>query len=268
MTIQTLYNAATGMSAMQTKLDVIANNLSNVQTTAFKSDRLNFEDLLYQHERLPGALDAAGQRTPTGIETGMGVRVQSTQTNNTQGTLQSTGNQLDLAIQGNGYFRVVDPSGNTNYTRSGNFSRNSNGIIVMSSANVGRILQPQMTIPQEATAVQVASDGTVSVQMPNQTALTEIGKLELSTFINPEGLLKMGENLYQETDASGTAQNAQPNQNGLGSIVQGSLEASNVEPVQELIDLITTQRAFEMDSQVIQAGDQMLQNITTLARNG
>ena len=210
MTIQTLYNASTGMSAMQTKLDVIANNLANVQTTAFKGDRLNFEDLLYQQEKLPGALDAAGQRTPTGIELGTGVRVQSTQTTQTQGTMQTTGNQLDLAIQGNGFFRVTDPSGNILYTRAGNFSQNSNGLIVMNSANVGRILQPQMTIPQEATAISVAPDGTVSVQMPNQQNLQQIGKLELSTFINPGGLLKLGENLYQETDASGSVQTALP----------------------------------------------------------
>jgi flagellar basal-body rod protein FlgG len=268
MTIQTLYNASTGMSAMQTKLDVIANNLANVQTTAFKSDRLNFEDLLYQQEKLPGALDAAGQRTPTGIETGTGVRVQSTQTNQTQGTMQTTGNQLDLAIQGNGFFRVVDPSGNMMYTRAGNFSQNANGLIVTTSANIGRILQPQMTIPKEAIAISVAPDGTVSAQMPNQSTLQTIGQIELSTFINPAGLLKMGENLYQETDASGTVQNTTPNTNGVGSIVQGSLEASNVEPVQQLIDLITTQRSFEMNSQVIQAGDQMLEDIVTLARNG
>jgi flagellar basal-body rod protein FlgG len=268
MTVQSLYNAATGMASMQTKLDVIANNLANMQTTAFKEDRVNFEDLMYQHEKLPGQLDSAGQRTPMGIETGMGVRVQSTETNNSQGTLQTTGNQMDVAIQGNGYFRVADPSGNMLYTRAGNFSKNSNGQIVVSSANIGRILQPAMTIPQEATAVSFSPDGTVAVQMPNQTTLQEIGKIELTTFVNPEGLLKIGENLYQETDSSGTAQNGQPNQNGIGSIVQNSLEASNVSPVQELIDLITTQRAFEMNSQVIQAADQMLQNIVTLARNG
>ncbi len=268
MTVQSLYNAATGMAAMQTKLDVIANNLANLQTTAFYGDRVNFEDLMYRYEKLPGQQDSGGQRTPEGIEVGTGVRVQSTETNTTQGALQTTGNQLDVAIQGNGYFRVADPSGNMLYTRAGNFSKNSNGQIVLSSANVGRILQPAMTIPQEATAVAIGADGTVSVQMPNQQDLQPIGKIELSTFINPQGLLKVGENLYQETDASSTAQNSQPNQNGIGSLVQGSLEMSNVQPVQQLIDLITTQRGFEMNSQVIQSCDQMMENIVTLARNG
>ncbi len=266
MSIQSLYTAASGMDAMQTKLDVIANNLANMETTAFKKGRCNFEDMFYVNEKLPGTRDQAGQYTPVGIGIGTGVRVQSIQTEQTQGTLLQTGRTLDVAIQGLGYFQVTDTNGNTLYTRAGDLNINSNGNLVVGSASVGRLLQPPITIPDDATAVAISAEGVVSVQQPNNTQLSEVGQLELAAFINPEGLLKLGENMYQETDASGAPRLANPGSDGLGTLQQSSLESSNVEPVTELIDLITTQRAFEMNSQVISAGDDILELVATLRR--
>jgi flagellar basal-body rod protein FlgG len=266
MSIQALYTAATGMNSMQTKLDVIANNLANTETTGFKADRANFEDLFYRHEKYPGAQDSAGVYTPTGVAIGTGSRVQSTQSNFLQGSLKQTGNELDVAIQGRGFFQVRDPSGIIMYTRAGNFSRNSNGQIVVGSANIGRLLEPAITIPNDATSVSISAEGKVYYRVPGNQTLQQAGILQLANFINPQGLLKMGENLYQESDASGPAQTGDPGTIGLGTTQQGSLEHSNVEPVSSLIDLITTQRAFEMNSQTIRAGDQALQTITNLFR--
>ncbi len=267
MSVQTLYTAATGMEAMQTKLDVIANNLANINTTGFKKDRANFEDLLYRHEVYPGVVDASGTPTPVGTQVGLGVRLQSTQTDNRQGTLQQTGRELDIAVQGAGYFKTVDPSTLENmYTRAGNLDINANGQLVIGSAQTGRLIDPPINIPPDATAVQFNPNGTVMVRVPGQDELQQVGELQLSQFINPDGLLKTGENMYRATDASGPEQLGSPNQQGLGIIRQGNLEASNVEPVQELIDLITTQRAFELNSQAVQAGDQIMQNISNLRR--
>lgn len=267
MSVQTLYTAATGMEAMQTKLDVIANNLANINTTAFKKDRANFEDLLYRHQVHPGVLDATQTPTPVGTQIGLGVRIQSTQTDNRQGTLQQTGRELDIAIQGRGYLRVIDPSTQqTMFTRAGNLDVNANGELVIGSAQMGRTLDPPITIPEDATAIVFNADGSVMARIPGQDELQQVGDLQLSQFINPDGLLKIGENLYLPTDASGQEQQGQPNQQGLGVIRQGNLEASNVEPVHELIDLITTQRAFELNSQAVQAGDQIMQNISNLRR--
>jgi flagellar basal-body rod protein FlgG len=252
---------------MQTKLDVIANNLANINTTAFKRDRANFEDLLYRNEVYPGVLDANQNPTPTGVEIGLGARVQSTQSDFRQGTLQETGRSLDIAIEGPGFLPVLDPVSNTVvYTRAGNLDINANGFLVIGSAQTGRLLDPPVAIPPEATAVVINSNGQVMTRTQGQTELTQQGDIQLATFINPDGLLKLGENLYQPTDASGAAQPGQPGLNGLGIIRQGSLEASNVEPVKELIDLITTQRGFELNSQAIQAGDQLLQQIANLRR--
>jgi flagellar basal-body rod protein FlgG len=267
MSVQTLYTAATGMEAMQTKLDVIANNLANINTTGFKKDRANFEDLLYRHEVHPGVLDAGQNPTPVGTQVGLGVRLQSTQTDNSQGTLQQTGRELDIAIQGRGYLRTVDPSTQeTMYTRAGNLDINANGQLVIGSAQTGRLIDPPINIPNDAMAVQFNPNGTVMARVPGQTELQQVGDLQLSQFINPDGLLKLGENMYLATDASGPEQPGSPNQEGLGIIRQANLEASNVEPVQELIDLITTQRAFELNSQAVQAGDQVMQNISNLRR--
>jgi flagellar basal-body rod protein FlgG len=266
MTVQTLYTAATGMSALETKLDVIANNLANVETVGFKRGRANFEDLFYRYEMMPGAADTAGQNTAVGVSVGMGTRVSSVQGNFVQGSSQQTGQELDVTVEGSGFFQVMDPSGDTLYTRAGNFSQNANGQIVMGSANVGRPLQPPITLPEDATDIVISAEGIVSVRQPGSPTLSQIGQIELANFINPDGLLKLGENLYAETDASGAAVLGNPGQNGLGLLRQGALEASNVEPVRELIDLITTQRAFELNSKAVQVGDQMMEIVANLTR--
>ena len=267
MSVQTLYTAATGMDAMQTKLDVIANNLANINTTAFKRDRANFEDLLYRNEVLPGKLDSNQNPTPTGLEIGLGARVQSTQSDHRQGTLQETGRNLDIAIEGPGFLQVQDPvSTGFLYTRAGNLDKNANGQLVIGSAQTGRLIDPPITIPPEATAIVINSNGQVMTRSAGTTELQQQGEIQLANFINPNGLLKVGENMYSQTDASGAAALGPAAQNGLGVIRQGSLEASNVEPVKELIDLITTQRGFELNSQAIQAGDQLLQQIANLRR--
>jgi flagellar basal-body rod protein FlgG len=267
MTVQALYSAATGMYSLQTKLDTISNNLANIETTSYKRARTNFEDLFYRQEKLPGAEDNAGQLTATGIAIGLGTRVSSIQTDFKQGAFKETGNSLDLAIEGPGFFKLMDPTGEILYTRAGNFSINANGQVVEGSAETGRLLEPPIVIPPDAQGISVSSDGKISVQQPNNPTLTQVGQVELAAFINPEGLLKRGENLYAETASSGTVRSLQPGQQGVGVIRQNALEASNVEPVTELIDLITTQRAFELNSQVVQAGDQIMQLIANLRRS-
>lgn len=267
MSVQTLYTAATGMEAMETKLDVIANNLANINTTGFKKDRANFEDLLYRTEVYPGVKDASQTPTAVGTQIGLGVRVTSTQTDQRQGTLQQTGRDLDIAIEGSGYLRVFDPlTQGTLYTRAGNLDINANGQLVIGSAQTGRLIDPPIQIPQDATAIVINSNGEVMVRQPGVTELAVQGQIQLAQFINPDGLLKLGQNMFSETDASGPELPSNPGQNGLGVLRQGNLEASNVEPVQELIDLITTQRAFELNSQAVQAGDQVMQNISNLRR--
>jgi flagellar basal-body rod protein FlgG len=267
MSVQTLYTAATGMDAMQTKLDVIANNLANMNTTAFKRDRANFEDLLYKHEVYPGIQDSQQNPTPVGVEVGLGTRVQSTQKDFQQGTIEQTGRNLDIAIEGNGFLQVNDPVSNSfMYTRSGNLDINANGQLVIGSAQTGRLLEPAITVPPDAMNVVINPNGQVMVRQVGQTQLNQVGEIQMASFINPDGLLKVGENLYQATDASGQVQPGQPGLQGLGVLRQGSLEKSNVEPVREMIDLITTQRGFELNSQAIQAGDQILQQISNLRR--
>jgi len=266
MSVQTLYTAATGMDALEMKLDVIANNMANINTTGFKKDRANFEDLFYRQIRLPGALDADGSITSTGVEVGLGTRVSSTQTNHGQGAMQTTNNPLDLAIEGQGYFRVTDPAGGALYTRSGNFGINAEGALVLGSAQTGWIVDPPVSLPSEATDVVVSTDGLVQYRTATDPSLQSAGQLQLTTFLNPDGLMKLGDNLYKQTDASGQPTDGNPGDQGAGLVRQGALEASNVEPVQELIDLITTQRAFELNSQVVQAGDQIMQVAANLRR--
>jgi len=267
MSVQSLYTAATGMESLQTKLDVIANNLANVNTTAFKKGRTNFEDLFYRHHTLPGMQDQQQNLTATGTSVGLGVRVQSIQTNFMQGAMTQTDRPFDLAIEGNGFFQLQDPAGNgAVYTRGGNFSVNAQSQLVIGSAQTGRLVEPAITIPQGATGVSISADGRVLVTQAGQSQQQQVGQLQLATFINPEGLLKQGENIYTATDASGTATLTTAGSQGAGVIRQGFLEASNVEPVQELIDLITTQRSFELNSQAIQAGDQILTLIANLRR--
>ena len=265
MSVQTLYTAATGMEALQSKLDVIANNLANVSTTAFKKDRQNFEDLLYRNETYPG-VSQSGTSTGVGTHTGLGTRVASTQMNFEQGAIQQTGRSLDIAIEGNGFLKVVDSNNNPFYTRAGNLSINRDGQLVLGSANVGRLVDPPIQIPQNAQNLTITETGEITVIESGQTQATVVGQLQLSTFFNPEGLIKKGDNLYQQSDASGTEQQGLPTQNGVGRIMQGVLEASNVEPVRELIDLIQTQRNFELNSQTVQAGDEVMQLISNLRR--
>jgi flagellar basal-body rod protein FlgG len=266
MSVQTLYTAATGMEAMETKLDVIANNLANVNTTGFKKGRANFEDLFYHHEVLPGAEDQSGGITATGTSIGLGTSVSSIQTDFRQGAFLDTGNSLDVAIVGNGFFQVQDTDGGTVYTRAGNFSINRDGALVLGSAAVGRLLQPAINIPEGARDVSISMDGEVQYMLAGDNEPQIAGQLELATFINPEGLIKRGENLFAESGASGTPQATIPGEEGAGLLRAGMLEASNVNPVRELIDLITTQRSFELNSQAVQAGDQVLQLVANLRR--
>jgi flagellar basal-body rod protein FlgG len=267
MSVQALYTAATGMNALETKLDVIADNLANVNTTAFKAARCNFEDLYYRQLKLPGTQDALQNYTPTGIAIGLGTRVQSTQTDFAQGAFQSTDNPLDLAIDGPGFFVVVDPSTGQNvYTRAGNFSINASGQLVVGSAQTGRVVTPAITFQPDTINVSVSAEGNVTAQQSGSTQFALAGTLQLARFINPEGLLKMGENLYSETQSSGPALPGTPGQSGLGTLVSSTLELSNVSPVNELVNLITTQRSFELNSQAVQAGDQIMQLINNLRR--
>ena len=266
MSVQTLYTAATGMEALETKLDVIANNLANVNTVSFKKGRANFEDLIYRDHVLPGAEDDGGGLTAVGTSVGLGTRVSSVQADFRQGALQPTNRELDVAIEGMGFLPVADPSGDTLYTRAGNLNVNANGELVLGSDAVGRRIEPTITIPPDATKISITADGRVLVQQPGSQTLQEQGQIQLASFINPEGLLRVGENLYAQTDASNTPVLGNPTQDNFGRLRQGALEASNVEPVQELIDLITTQRSFELNSQAVQAGDQVLQLIANLRR--
>ena len=266
MSIQALYTSATGMQAMETKLDVIANNLANNSTTGFKKDRANFEDLFYRQIHLPGSQDADGNITATGVEVGLGVRVASTQSDFDQGAMQNTGNQLDMAIEGRGFFEVLGPAGQSLYTRAGNFNVDANGRIVLGSATNGYPINPNLIIPENATGVVISPTGEVSFSTADTPNLTQLGTLNLVTFINPDGLLKMGDSLFSETDASGPATQGVPGQNGVGFVQQGFLEASNVEATTELIDLINTQRSFELNSQVIRAGDEIMELVANLRR--
>lgn len=268
MSVQTLYTAATGMEALQTKLDVVANNLANVNTTGFKRGSANFEDLFYRHQVFPGTPDAQQNPTATGTSIGLGSKVSGIQTDFNQGAFRETKKNTDIVIEGSGFLQVQDPASNTTfYTRAGNLAVNATGQLVVGSAATGRPVQPPIQLPgTDVTNITINSAGQVQVKQAGQQQLTNAGQLQLALFMNPEGLLKMGENMYAETPASGTAQIQNPQVNGAGAIRSGMLEASNVEPVQELIDLITTQRSFELNSQAIKAGDEILQLISNLRR--
>ncbi len=265
MSIRAIHTAGTGMQGYLFNLDVVANNLANAGTTAFKRSRTNFEDLFYEHIKLPGAQDNQGALTPTGVAVGFGSRVQSTEVDHGEGSLLQTGSNLDIAIVGDGFFQVQDGA-EILYTRAGNFTLNADGEIVTTSADRGRLLEPAITIPQDATQIVISSQGVVSVMQPGATTLTEVGQIQLSRFINSQGLIQRGENLYAASDASGAAQTGNPDSDGRGSLRQGFLESSNVQPVRELVDLIQTQRNFELSSQSVQAADQMLQLLNNLRR--
>jgi flagellar basal-body rod protein FlgG len=269
MSITAMNTAATGLEALSGKLDVIANNLANVNTVGFKRSRVNFEDLLYQVRRQPGTENSLGNITPAGIEVGTGVQISSTQLMLEQGSFEQTNRPLDLAIDGMGLFKVqiypdMGPNG-LGYTRAGNFFINANGEMVLGNRN-GFRLEPAITIPDNYETITVGSDGQVAVTTPGSAAPEIVGQIQLTRFINPEGLLAKGQNVYVETQASGTPTDGNPTEEGFGSLLQGNLEASNVEPVKELVDLIQTQRSFELNSQAIQASDEMLRVVSGLRR--
>ncbi len=266
MSIRTLYSAASGMDAHLFQLDVIANNLANAGTTGFKRSRAEFEDLFYEHIKLPGA-QAVPAQTPTGISVGLGAGVRATQVDFREGNLQETGNPLDIAILGDGFFQIQDPNGGDPlYTRAGTFSKNSEGNIVMTSAQTGRLLEPAINLPPTAINISITANGEVWYQEAGVATLTQAGQIQLARFVNNEGLLQVGENLYQATDASGIATVSIPGQDGSGTLKQSFLETSNVEPVRELVELIKTQRHVELNSEALKAGDQMLQLINNLRR--
>ena len=253
---QALWIAKTGLDAQQTRMSVISNNLANVNTTGFKQDRAVFEDLLYQTIRQPGAQSSTSTQLPSGLMLGTGVRTVATEKSHTQGNIVQTGNALDMAIQGRGFFQVLMPEGDIGYTRDGTFQIDSNGQMVMSN---GYPLEPAITIPSEAQSITIGSDGSVSVLQAGQTAASIVGNVQLADFINPTGLQPVGENLFKETSASGSVTTGTPGQTGLGAVTSGALETSNVNVVTELINMIETQRAYEMNSKAISTADQMLQ---------
>ena len=254
-----LWAAKTGLDAQQTRMTVTSNNLANVNTTGYKKSRAVFEDLLYQNVRQVGASTSQDTQAPTGLSLGTGVRVVATEKTYTQGNLTQTGNALDLAISGRGFFQILLPDGTMGYTRSGDFQVNSQGELVTSS---GYAVQPGINIPDGAQSVTIAKDGVVSVLLAGQSTPAQVGSLQLVDFINPAGLQPRGENLLVESAASGPAQAGTPGLNGLGMLEQGSLEASNVNVVEELVNMIETQRAYEMNSKAISTTDQMLEYVT------
>ncbi len=258
-----LHTAATGMAAQSRNVDVISNNLANINTAGFKRGRANFQDLMYQQIKAPGAeASAAGTQLPTGIQIGMGVRTAGVENLFSQGEFKQTGSSLDLAIQGRGFFQVQLANGDTAYTRAGSFSLDGQGQVVTPS---GDLLQPAISIPQDALSIMVAADGTVSVEQPGALQ-TVVGQIQLATFQNPAGLKQLGNSLYQSTNASGEAIIGNPSENGLGSIGQSMLEMSNVNMVEEMVNLISAQRAYEMNSKAIQAADEMLQTANNVRR--
>lgn len=259
--IRSLWVARTGLDAQQAHLDVISHNLANVSTNGYKRQRAVFEDLLYQNLRQPGAQANQQNLIPSGLLMGTGVRVVATERIHTQGNLQRTENALDMAINGNGFFQVQMPDGTLAYTRDGAFQRNNEGQIVTAQ---GYPLVPGITIPDDAISITVSRDGIVSVMQPGQTAPTELGNIQLATFVNNGGLQSVGENLYVETASSGPPTPNTPGLNGAGLINQGMVETSNVNVAEELVAMIQTQRAYEMNSRAIQTSDNMLGRLTQL----
>lgn len=269
MAINALQSASSGLSALNTAMDVVANNLANVNTPGFKASRVNYQDLTYIEKQQPGSLNQNSDQRPIGLYVGLGVRISGTQLDFTQGAQQATGRPLDVAISGEGFLRVgVEDSlgaGGVAYTRAGNFTRNRDGELVLAN-DQGRRLQPVIQIPENASSITISPDGKVLVTVPGQTDPTELGPIEIATFVNPAGLKQVGENLFVESAASGTPLTGIPGTEGRGTLQSGFLEASNVDPTKELIELIRTQRAFEMNSQSIRAADESLRSVAQLRR--
>ena len=254
-----LWVAKTGLDAQQTRMDVVSHNLANANTTGFKSSRASFQDLVYQNLRQPGGQTTEQTQAPSGLMLGTGVRVVGNEKLFTQGNIEQTGNSLDLAVQGRGFLQVTMPDGSIAYTRDGSLHMDQNGQVV--TAN-GYAVDPAITIPANAQSITIGSDGTVSITLPGQAAPQQVGTVQLADFINPAGLQPNGDNLYLETASSGSPQIGQPGLNGLGTLAQGALESSNVNVVEQMVDMIETQRTYEMNSKAISAADQMLQFLT------
>ena len=261
--MRSLYIAATGMEAQKLNIDIISNNLANVNTTGFKKSRADFQDLMYQTLRTPGASSGEGSQVPTGIQVGLGVKPVAVQKLFAQGDFVQTGNSLDMVIEGDGFFQVLMPDGTTSYTRSGSFKLDSEGRIVTSD---GYPLEPGITIPANTVSVSIGSDGKVMVLQAGSSTPTEIGQIELARFINPAGLIAQGKNLLLASGSSGEPATGNPGAEGLGTINQGFIEMSNVSVVEEMVNMIVSQRAYEINSKAVQASDEMLQAVNNLRR--
>ncbi len=259
--LKSLSTAATGMQAQQTNLDTIANNIANVSTTGFKRGRAEFEDLMYQTIKEPGTQTGANTISPNGVQVGLGVKTASIQRDHAHGSAKITNNPLDLQIEGAGFFPIMLQDGSIGYTRDGSFKRDANGRIVDKNGNA---LQPEIVIPAEATAVEISSSGLVSMLAGANALPQQVGQLELVNFVNPAGLRALGKNLFSPTQSSGLPLQGAPGVGGLGHVAQGQLESSNVNIVDEMVNMITSQRAYETNSKVIQAADQMLQYMNSL----
>ena len=259
--LRSLSIAKTGLDAQQQQLDVVSNNLANVGTAGFKRSRAVFEDLMYQNLRQVGGQTSDQTRLPSGLQVGTGVRVVATERIHAQGNLAKTDNPTDLAINGGGFFQVLMPDGSTAYTRDGSFQRDRDGQLVTAS---GYPLQPAISLPENVTSITVARDGMVSVTQAGSANSVQVGQIQLATFMNPAGLQATGENLYTETDSSGAPTQTNPGMNGAGLLSQGYVEGSNVNVVEELVNMIQTQRAYEINSKAVQAADQMLQRLSQL----
>ena len=259
--LRSLWISKTGMEAQQLQLDNISHNLANVATTGYKKSHAEFEDLIYQNLRQSGSASSDQTQLPNGLQVGLGVRPVATPRDVTQGSLQQTGNTLDVAISGNGFLQVTMPDGTTGYTRDGSLKLDANGQVV---TNNGYVVQPGITFPPNAQSISIAADGTVTATLPGTATPSTLGQLQLANFANPAGLDPKGENLYAETASSGSPSTAAPGTNGLGRLQQGFLETSNVNVVEELVSMISTQRAYELNSKAIQTSDQMLQRLGQL----
>ncbi|MEW5833446.1 MAG: flagellar basal body rod protein FlgG [Lysobacterales bacterium 14-68-21] len=257
--LSSLWIAKTGLDAQQTRMDVISNNLANANTTGFKSSRASFQDLMYQNRAQPGAQTTEQTLSPTGLMLGTGVRVVGTEKLFTQGELSQTGNSLDVAIQGRGFLQVSMPDGTIAYTRDGSLHTDANGQLVTAD---GYALDPGITLPPNVQSITIGADGTVSATTSGSAAAVQVGTLQLADFVNPAGLQPKGNNLYMETASSGAPQTGQPGLNGMGTLMQGALESSNVNVVEEMVNMIETQRTYEMNSKAISSTDQMLQDLT------
>jgi flagellar basal-body rod protein FlgG len=261
--MRALWTAASGMQAQQKNIDVVANNIANVNTTGFKKSRADFQDQMYQNLKSSGAPSTTTTQIPTGIQIGLGTRLAAVTKIFTAGDINQTGNELDIAIEGDGFFQILQPDGTIAYTRAGAFKRDSTGRVVTPE---GSPLQPEIVIPVNALKVTVGNDGTVSVTQAGQTASTTLGTIQLATFPNPAGLSALGKNLFMNTDSSGTAITGTPGQTGLGTLLQGYLEMSNVSVAEEMVNMIVGQRAYEVNSKAVQTADEMLQTANNLRR--